>query len=105
MSHFCVERGHGADRIGDQVLVEDVGDLVDGQGPRVALLGHRVHLQLEAHAQELDQGLVGDAIRVHPVEGGHRVGQGPDHPKRVAMGDDDSGVGVGGEHERQCRQM
>jgi hypothetical protein len=74
-----VKPGHSADRISDQVLVEDIGDLVHGQCAGVAFCGHGVHLQLDAHAEELDQGLVRHPIGMHPVKRGHGVGEGTDH--------------------------
>ena len=55
--------------------------------------------------QELDQRLVGDPVRVHPVQRGHGVGQRPDHPQRVAVGHDHPGIGVGGEDQGKRRQV
>ncbi len=100
-----VEAGDDADRVGDQVGVAHVGDLVGGQAAGVALGGDRVHLELEAHAQELDEDLVVDVIGVHPVERGHEVGQRADDAQRIAVGDHDAGVGIGREHEGQRAEV
>ena len=42
-----------------------------------------------------------DVVRVHVVQRRHEVGQRPDDPQRVAVGDHDPGVGIGREDEGQ----
>ena len=39
------------------------------------------------------------------MQRGHQVGQRPDHPQRVAVGDDHPGVGIGGEDQVERRQV
>ena len=90
-----------AERVRHQVAVDDVGDLVGRDVAGVALGGDVVHLHLEAHRHELDQHAVVDVLRVHAVQRRHEVRQRPDDPQRVAVGDHDACIGVGGEEQGQ----
>ena len=96
-----VEALDGPERVRHQIAIDDIGDLPGGNVAGIALGGDVVHLHFEAHRHEFDQDPVVDMLGVHEVQGRHQIGQRSDDAQRVAVGDDDAGIGVGGEDEGQ----
>ena len=71
----AVEPLDDPERVGHQVAVDHVGDLVVRDVARVALCGDVVHLHLEPHGHELHQDGVVHVVRVHVVQSRHQVGE------------------------------
>src|SRR3954447_2715754 len=72
---LLVQPRHAPDRVGHEIRVEHVGDAPAREVAGVALRGDAVHLQLEAHRQELDERGVVHLVRVHPAQRRHHVGE------------------------------
>ncbi len=94
-----------APRVRDEVGVPHVDDPIVRYDAVVAPLVDDVEADGRAVNRGVDDRVERDDVGVHPHEGGHEIRERRQHLHRIAVRDDDVGVGILGEERRQRSEV